>query len=110
MSLGPRIWPCQVDASDGSLNLNNGLLIVNYAGDPLVPVSCQVYGPDTALLLDEMIAEVVEGQTPHMVAGRHEIRLVGGVSLWVKTEHATCCGSRLRSFNPTSPATSGPRP
>lgn len=98
------------DMSDGSLNLSNALLIVNYAGDPLRPVSVQVYGPDTSLLLDELVAEVVEGADPSMNHGRHEIRLVDGRSLWVKTEPASCCGSRLRAFSPTQPATSGPRP
>lgn len=111
MSVGPRLFPSMVDLSDGSLNLAQALVIVTYEGDPLVCTRITVYAPDTSCVLDEPVAQLVEGTAPSMVSGRHEFRLVSGVSAWVLVDRAgSCCGSRLRSFSPTQPATSGPRP
>lgn len=110
MSVGPRLFPVTCDVDDGSVAVTQALAIVSYTGDPLVCSHVAVYRPDTTCVLDEPVTEVREGSAPGMVYGRHEFTLTDGRILYVLLERGCGCGSRLRGFHPTLPATSGRRP
>lgn len=110
MTIGPRLFPVTVDADDGSLAVSRSLAIISYAGEPLQASRIAVYTPDTQCVLDEPVADLRKGTAPSMVYGRHELTLEDGRILLVLQEHGCGCGSRLRGFNPSFPATSGRRP
>lgn len=110
MSVGPRLFPATIDLSDGSVSLTQALVIVDYAGDPLTASRVRVFAPDTACVLDEPVTELREGSAPTMVYGRHELVFADGRTLWVLLERGCGCGSQLKGFYPSQPATSGPRP
>lgn len=122
MSLPTTIYPASVDLVPGP----------NYEGDPAAgqvgaaeakvffdygpgqpgsePQRVQVYNTRLDLICDSGVLAVREGASPRQVHGRHEIELADGRTLLIQTAGGCGCGSKLKAFNPSSPARSGRRP
>lgn len=110
MSVGPRLFPIDVAANDGSVSLNGALGIVTYDDATMLAARLQIYDRSTTLVLDVDVAELIEGAAPTMVHGRHKFILADGRELDVLMERGCACGNRLKFWRPSEPATSGRRP
>lgn len=109
MNVGPKIHPASVDADDGSLNVSQVAVFLEY-GPGNTPSHVDVYDPGRNLILSADIVSFVQGAQPRMVSGRHVAELADGRRLYIKADGGCGCGSRLKGWYPGVPATSGRRP
>lgn len=115
--IGPKIFPAAVDLPHSATALDDGLALpvaavfVDYSEtEPDRLARVRVFDSSTTLVLDAAVVDQYFGEHPKLVSDRHRLTLDDGRVLLIQAQGGCGCGSKLKAFNPNTPASSGRRP